>query len=122
MSTRDGNTEVYVMNADGSGLRNLSNNPAIDHRGPWSPDGTKILDWHWSDDSLGEIYVLNADGSALRNLSNSPANDYTPVWSPDGTRIAFVSTRDPFGIYEANADRSGLTWLAVGSDPAWGPQ
>src|SRR5205807_1730972 len=87
---RDGNPEIYVMNADGAGVRNLTNNPAGDARADWSPDGTRIA--FYSDrDGNGEIYVINADGSGLRNLSNNPSLDVEATWSRDGTRIAFYS-------------------------------
>ena len=65
-SFRDGNTEIYVVNADGSGQTNLTNHGA-DDRGPaWSPDGAKIA--FWSDRAGNtEIYVMNADGSGQTN-------------------------------------------------------
>src|SRR5213082_3058241 len=62
-STRDGNNEIYVMDADGSHQTRLTNNPADDILPAWSPDGTKIA---WSTNRPGgsnyEIYVMNADG------------------------------------------------------------
>ena len=69
------------MNGDGSGLLNLTNNPAFDERSRWSPDGTQIA---FSSDRDGntEIYVINVDGSGLRNLTNNPAIDIAPAWRP----------------------------------------
>src|SRR2546425_3331127 len=55
---RDDNWEVYVMNADGSGQTNLTNNPAFDAEPSWSPDGTKIA-FTSSRDDASEVYVMN---------------------------------------------------------------
>jgi len=61
-SGRDGNFEIYVMNADGTNPTRLTNNPAFDALPAWSPDGTKIA--FFSDrDGNGDIYVMNADGT-----------------------------------------------------------
>jgi Tol biopolymer transport system component len=81
-SDRDGNIEVYVMNDDGSGQINLTNNPAEDFVPAWSPDGSRIAFMSVRDGN-GEVYVMNADGSGQTNLTNSPAGaDGFPAWSP----------------------------------------
>ena len=124
-SNRDGNPEVYVMNADGTGQTRLTNNPAIDDGPAWSPDGSQIAfasyrsgDW--------EVYVMNTDGTAQTNLTTNPAWDIWPVWSPDGSQIAFVSDRDGnYEVYVMNADGTGQTNLtnnpAIDDWPVWSP-
>src|SRR6185436_2023005 len=87
-SDRDGNNEIYVMNGDGSGLINLTNDPSDDYLPVWSPDGKRIL-FSSTRDGNWEIYMMNADGSAQTNLTNNPANDGDMNWSPDGTQIVF---------------------------------
>jgi Tol biopolymer transport system component len=78
---------LFVVNADGSGLTNLTPTATVDAAEPeWSPDGTKIV---FTD--TFEVYVVNADGSGLRTLTaGGPASrPRGPSWSPDGSRIAY---------------------------------
>ncbi|RMF81540.1 MAG: hypothetical protein D6737_04680 [Chloroflexi bacterium] len=107
-SGRDGNLEVYVMNADGSDVTNLTNLPNSQEGAPvWSPDGTQIaFNAVW--DGNFEIAVMDADGQNKVNLTNHPAEDSSPAWSPDGSQIAFMTTRDDgnLEIYVMNADGS----------------
>jgi hypothetical protein len=123
--------EIYTINVDGSGLRNLTNHPSYDGWRPtWSPDGTRIAFFsaRTGDD---EIYTIGVDGSGLERLTFDPADDAHPAWSPDGARIAFVSNReaiDPlrFGIYVMGADGSQPTLLTEHTSdddwPAWSPE
>ena len=124
-SDRNGNQEIYVMDADGSIQTPLTNDPAFDYDPAWSPDGTKIA-FSSNRDGNFEIYVMDANGSNQTRLTNNPANDLRATWSPDGAKIAFGSIRDGnFEIYLMNADGSNQINLTnyPGSDfhPAWSP-
>src|SRR5206468_11602724 len=83
-TNRDGNDEIYLMNADGTGLVNLTNTAAFDGYPTWSPDGSKLA-FRSDRDGNAEIYVMNADGTGLINLTNNAAFDGYPRWSPDGS-------------------------------------
>jgi len=124
-SDRNGNTDIYVINADGSGETRLTDNSFRDWVPCWSPDGTKIA-FVSGRNGNDEIYVMNADGSAQTRLTDNSFRDLAPCWSPDGTKIAFVSDRDGNDeIYVMNADGSGQTFLtqnpAKDGYPNWSP-
>src|SRR5207249_8373560 len=97
-STRDGNWEIYVMNADGTDQTRLTNHPAeefppYDWNPSWSPDSTKIA-FERNRDGTIETYAMNADGTDQTRLTNSPAYDLKPGWGADGSRFAVGSVGD----------------------------
>ena len=135
VSERDGNAEIYVMNADGSAQENLTRQPANDSHPSWSPDGRRIA-FVSRRDGNSEIYVMNADGSGVRNLTRTPSSELDPAWSPDGRAIAFVqrkcvpnprdtrcATTYETYLYVVNADGSGLRRLTTHPahlyNPSW---
>lgn len=91
-STKDGNYEIYTMNADGSNPTNVSNNPKTDYGFAWSYDCSKIL-FYTNRDGNDEIYIMNSDGKSQVNLTNNSANDRIPSFSNDNSKIVFVSDR-----------------------------
>jgi TolB protein len=120
-------SDICVMNADGSGIRNLSQTPATVESGPaWSPDGQRIA---FNTDQAGndEIYLMGADGSDPTRLTTDPAGDDFASWSPDGRHILFTSDRagGREQLWIMNADGSDprqLTREAAGAyEAAWSP-
>lgn len=104
--------DLYVMHADGSRLRQISDHPGPQFDGAWAPDGRWIA---YRDSRRGinnddEIYIARADGSGARNLTRNEANDWGPDWSPDGKTIIFNSDRDggPMSGYLVSSDGTGL--------------
>jgi Tol biopolymer transport system component len=118
--------DVWVINADGTGLANLTNHPAADLRADWSPDGARIA-FQSNREGNVELFIMNADGSGVARLTNHPAADQAPAWSPDGKQIAFQSNRnDPnFDIFVINVDGTGAMRLTNSPgrdlDPDWSP-
>ena len=147
-SDQDGDNDIWVMNADGTGHRNLTTgNITVDGRSladskeeqpAWSPDGTRIV--YVSDRSGGDndVWVMNADGTGHRVLHDNNGPESKPEWSPDGSRIIFVHNTGRPGtdddIWTMDA-KTGLDWelittataedlrfnAAAESNPAWSP-
>ena len=126
VSHRDGNPEIYVMNADGTNQTRLTNHPAEDTLPSWSSDGARLAFVSLRDGNQ-EIYVMDADGSNLARLTDNPDHDGGPAWSPDGASIAYVSRigEGNFEVYVMDADGSDqvrLTFNLVGeTSPSWSP-
>jgi Tol biopolymer transport system component len=124
-----GDEELYVMNADGTNVVQLTSNDVFDSAPAFSPDGTKLAFESARDSGNAlalDIYVMNADGSDVRRLTADPAHDEGPIWSPDGTQIAFTSERGGSSdIWVMNADGSGLRRLTADpsrdESPDWQP-
>lgn len=91
-SKHDGNADVYVMNADGSNVLNLTNHLAKDDMAAWSPDGQRIA-FVSNRDGNDEIYLMNGDGTNVVHLTHSPTRDWAPAWSPGGNQLVFMSDR-----------------------------
>ena len=92
--------ELYVMNADGSGIRRITHNSVYDDHPAWSPDGKWIA--FTREDRAGpalgdvnfDIWVMRADGTGAKQLTRMRDDEVDPAWSPDGTQIALLAN-DP---------------------------
>ena len=131
-SVRDGDMDIYSMNADGSDVRRLTNTPGPDGGPFFSPDGTKIV-WRgyhpgpgaeldqyfallkkaaWKPTSL-EVFVMDRDGRNQKQVTHFGKANWAPYWTPDGKRIIFASNmKDPrgrdFDLFLVNLDGTGL--------------
>jgi Tol biopolymer transport system component len=119
-------SDIWVMNADGSGLVNLTRAPQQDNQEPsWSPDGKQIIFSALLGNTI-TLYLMHADGSQKRPLLRGMEGD-SPAWSPDGKHIAFISDLSDTlsAIYDMNVDGSYITRLTrvqgFYSSPVWSP-
>ncbi len=112
---KDGRYDVYVINADGTDARNVTNSPEDEYWPSWSPDGTRIAFPRMSlaVNNQGTFVVADPDGSHSVVLRGPPVNSNTPVWSPDGTRLlGYAKNPDPnldYNVAIALFDASGRT-------------
>jgi TolB protein len=88
---QDNNSEVFVANIDGSGIKNLTNHPAFEGWPAWSPDGQRIA-FAGNRNSAYQIFVMNADGSDVRLAANTEGRATAPQWSKDGKSIYFTNS------------------------------
>ena len=120
--------DLYVMQRDGSGRRNLTNTRSPNESDPrWSPDGRSVafVSLRHPDP---DIHLIRADGTRHVNLARSPKYDAEPDWSPDGASIVFASTRDGnrdiYVMTATGGNQTNLTNGPVGtrySEPAFSP-
>ncbi|MEN7538516.1 Tol-Pal system beta propeller repeat protein TolB [Aurantiacibacter flavus] len=119
-----GNTDIYRVSASGGGTPvRLTDSPAIDVGGSYSPDGSQIV---FESDRSGvqQCYVMNADGSNQRRISFNSGRCATPEWSPRGDQIAFTRIAGDFNIAVMTPSGGNVRVLTDGwqdEAPTWAP-
>lgn len=136
-STRLGLPQLFLVNADGTDLVQITNMEQGACQPSWSPDGLQLAfispcggrgEFYETIYNESSLYIINADGTGLKQLTPSPGSDFDPAWSPDSERIAFTSVRDGFRqIYTLDVESLAVTLLTntedtiESSQPAWSP-
>ena len=108
--SRDGNSQLYVINADGSGApQRLTSSLAIDTEAVWAPDGASVF--FVSDRGGGpQVYRVPAGGGAVERITFQGDYNISPAISPDGRQLAYISR-------QAGAFRLMLLELGAGTPP-----
>ncbi|MDE0298143.1 MAG: hypothetical protein OXN17_05890 [Candidatus Poribacteria bacterium] len=125
-SNRDGDWDIYSMDANGDHLAQLTNHPASDWLPACSPDGRRIT--FISDRDIDDLYVMDSDGTNVIRLTHDNFPEGRPSWSAHGTTFAFASLRFAVGnweIYAMDADGQNLKNLTRDKmwdiRPSWSP-
>jgi len=120
-SSRLGARQLFIMNADGSNVTQVTDLKEMGGRSAWSPDGTRLA-FYRGPAGDHDIYVINTDRTGLERLTDGGDN-LGPSWSPDGNWITFTSFRDGNNeIYVMHPDGTRLTRLTNTSISDWQPR
>lgn len=136
-SARSGVPQIFLSNADGTALTQLTNMENGACQPSWSPDGSQLAfispcsrrgEFFETAYRESSLYLMNADGTGQKPLTTVPGSDFEPAWSPDGRRIAFTSVRDGNKqIFLLDVNSLAITRLTdasldiESSQPAWSP-
>ncbi|MFC2031423.1 hypothetical protein ACFLWA_11950 [Chloroflexota bacterium] len=119
--------DIFVINADGIGLANVTNGDGPEDSPSWSPDGSRIAFSRHVGNS--DIYTIRPDGTGLLRLTDMSSGEYSPGWSPDGQRVIFGSTSgyqseilvvsaeggEAIALTDSSAHKPDLAWSPHGS-------
>lgn len=112
---------LYVMRADGTHLKRLTNGRFTEHRPAWSPDGKVIVFERDITPEESDLFLIRVDGGGLRRLTQL-GNAMAPAWSPDGSTIAFSKAGELFLVDADGANvRQATTTGGKTGIPDWSP-
>jgi TolB protein len=113
-AARDGNFDLYVMDADGGNVRRLTTEPGTDGEPAWTPDGERLV-FSSARQGATRLFEMPVEGGAARVLAGAGDGARSPAVSPDGRAIAFVSPRDGTPhVYRMEADGGAVTRVGTG--------
>lgn len=131
VSEHNGNAQLSIMNADGTGLRNLTKGESSDYYPRWSPDGHQISYHSYplgvkAGESDAQLFLINVDTGSSNLLETTVSNAKFADWSPDGRMIVFSGERDGnWDLYVFNLTIESIRRLTQGPDndyfPVWSP-
>jgi TolB protein len=108
-------SDLFIVNADGTGRRRLTAAPGYKMPAAWSPDGTMILFTLWPQETTSYVCVMKADGTAVRRLAEGIAGD----WSPDGAQILYTSPALGLALMAVDGSHKHSLWSGDVADPSW---
>jgi TolB protein len=118
------NGEIFIVDADGTNEKRLTDRPGFDGGPQFSPDGNRIAFYGKTPEGNYEIFLMNADGTDVINLTEDELEDYSPSWSPDGKWIAYTkgnsANYDVWAIHiETGIKHRLTTQLKRDESPIW---
>src|SRR5215470_5959624 len=134
---RAGLSDIYRIHPDGTGLEQLTNNPAFDDQGALSPDGRSLAFISTRGSGTANLWLLDLASRKYTALTTGQPGNFRPAWSPDGAWIAFSSDRETTpgtfpgqwevlqstGIYIIRPDGTGMRRVTktggVAGSPSW---
>lgn len=125
-SMRDGNMELYSMDADGENLLRLTDHPDTDYHSSWSKDGSFLL-FYSNRNGNDDIFYMRYDGSELKQITRDTAREVIPEISPDGTQIAYMrqTPGGPINLFLMSLEGDSIAQLTDNEfyeeSPDWSP-